>query len=148
MKGENMAIKDRIKDLRQSSHLSQTELYNITGISQAQISKFEKGLVVPSLESIFALAKAFKVNPIEILRDDLELSEEEVEPYKNKISTKEPINESKQLLETLNQLNEDLRRLASILTAAETTVACSMLDLCKETLRAKKDTDIKSAKTA
>lgn len=143
-----MAIKDRIKDLRQSSHLSQTELYNITGISQAQISKFEKGLVVPSLESIFALAKAFKVNPIEILRDDLELLEEEVEPYKNKIITKDPISESKQLLEALNQLNENLKRLAPILTTAETTVACSMLDLCKETLQAKKDTESQSAKTA
>lgn len=143
-----MAIKDRIKDLRQSSHLSQTELYNITGISQAQISKFEKGLVIPSLESIFALAKAFKVNPIEILRDELELSEEEIEPYRNKIIPKEPINESKQLLETLNRLNEDLRRLAPILTTAETTAACSMLDLCKETLRAKKATEFESAQTA
>lgn len=141
-----MAIKDRIKDLRQSSHLSQTELYNITGISQAQISKFEKGLVVPSLEAIFALAKAFKVNPIEILRDDLELLEEEVKTYKNKIIMKDPISESKQLLETLNQLNENLKQLAPILTTAETTVVCSMLDLCKETLQAKKDTE--SAKTA
>ena len=103
-------------------------------------------MVVPSLEAIFALAKAFKVNPIEILRDDLELLEEEVETYKNKIIMKDPISESKQLLETLNQLNENLKQLAPILTTAETTVVCSMLDLCKETLQAKKDTE--SAKTA
>ena len=44
-----MSVKDRLKELRQAARLSQADVHELTGISQSQISKFEKGMVLPSI---------------------------------------------------------------------------------------------------
>lgn len=50
---------NRIKELREEKGLSQRELANKTGIKQANISRWEAGLVVPNIIDIWTLAEFF-----------------------------------------------------------------------------------------
>lgn len=50
---------NRIKELREERGLSQRELANKTGIKQANISRWEAGLVVPNIIDIWTLAEFF-----------------------------------------------------------------------------------------
>lgn len=56
---------DKVKQLRLESNLTQTELAEMIGTSQEQISRFEKGQE-PQFQTLKKLAKA-----LEILSDDL-----------------------------------------------------------------------------
>jgi Zn-dependent peptidase ImmA (M78 family)/DNA-binding XRE family transcriptional regulator len=52
----------RLRDLRKHSHLSQGELARRLGLDTSMISRWEKGERKPSLEQVFALARAFGVS--------------------------------------------------------------------------------------
>ncbi len=54
-------IGERIKELRQETNLTQTELANKIGISQAGIAKWETGDRDPSTDCVILLAKFFGV---------------------------------------------------------------------------------------
>lgn len=47
---------DNFKKLRKNANLTQSELANKVGVRAAAISKWEKGITVPSLETLVALA--------------------------------------------------------------------------------------------
>ena len=51
--------KNKIKELRQEKGLSQRELAKSTGIKQANISRWEAGLVVPNINDVWTLANFF-----------------------------------------------------------------------------------------
>ena len=51
--------KNKIKELRQEKGLSQRELAKATGIKQANISRWEAGLVVPNINDVWTLANFF-----------------------------------------------------------------------------------------
>lgn len=57
-----MAIKDRIKQLRQEHSWSQTQLAQKMGIHQKQVSAYERGRNVPSTEVLIKLADIFDVS--------------------------------------------------------------------------------------
>ena len=50
---------NRIKELRVEKGLSQRELAKETGISQANISRWESSLVVPNVDDVWRLAEFF-----------------------------------------------------------------------------------------
>lgn len=50
---------ERLKDLREESNLTQYELSKQVGISTACISRWEKGLRVPNIDSIIILCQFF-----------------------------------------------------------------------------------------
>jgi len=52
-------FKERLKELRLEKGLTQTELSNQTGISQAGIAKWETGDRTPNMEYIIVLVKFF-----------------------------------------------------------------------------------------
>ena len=52
---------ERLKELRIDKNLTQTQLSKETGLSQACIAKLENGSRAPSVDTIIALAKFFKV---------------------------------------------------------------------------------------
>lgn len=54
-------IGERIKEIRQEKGLTQTELANKIGISQAGITKWETGDRDPSTDCVILLAKFFDV---------------------------------------------------------------------------------------
>lgn len=55
-------IGQRIKELRESSHLSQADISKICGISQATIAKTEAGKTTPSIRLLLALADYFDIS--------------------------------------------------------------------------------------
>lgn len=160
-----MAIKDRLKELRLRAALSQTDIYHMTGISQAQISKFEKGTIIPSIEAILLIAKALKVSPFEIVRDDFSLTCDDITSCSHPASEesscvtnsslhtekhKSVPHEFDNLMQTTLKLNSELKTYSRYLTAKEIDTLDSMLVLCHETLlqEAKKASGSESAKTA
>jgi DNA adenine methylase len=59
---------ERIKDIRESQHLSQTRLSELTGLVREQISRIENGQINPTLESIYKFSVAFSM-PLKELMD-------------------------------------------------------------------------------
>ena len=55
----NFSEKNRIKELRLERGISQRELAKLTGIKQANISRWEAGLIVPNVNDIWTLADFF-----------------------------------------------------------------------------------------
>ena len=53
---------ERLKELRIEKGLSQRNLAQLTGFSQAAIARWENGLQSPTLENIYALAIYFNVS--------------------------------------------------------------------------------------
>jgi len=54
-----MKFKQRLKELREASNLSQMQLALKTGISQSAIAKWELGKTEPTASAIITLAKFF-----------------------------------------------------------------------------------------
>ena len=54
----------KIKDLREKSGLTQTELANKIGVSKSVISAYEKGIRNPSFKVLPLLAKTFNVTEL------------------------------------------------------------------------------------
>ncbi len=52
----------RLKELRLENELSQNQLSKQLGISQAAINKWEKGIIVPTIDSAAIVAKFFGVS--------------------------------------------------------------------------------------
>lgn len=50
---------NKLKELRLEKGLSQRELAKLTGIKQANISRWEAGIVVPSVLDVWVLAEFF-----------------------------------------------------------------------------------------
>lgn len=53
---------ERLKELRNDNKLSQNSLAKQLGISQATINKWEKCIIVPTLDSAVIVAKFFNVS--------------------------------------------------------------------------------------
>lgn len=57
-------------ELRQERNLSQRELAKKTGISQANISRWETGTVIPNVLDVWTLADYFQVSIDELVGRD------------------------------------------------------------------------------
>jgi transcriptional regulator with XRE-family HTH domain len=91
-----MAIKDRIKQLRQERSWSQTQLAQKMGIHQKQVSAYECGRNVPSTEVLIKLADIFDVS--------LDYLAFEVEGQSAKVNIKD--RELLRRFEEIDKLNE------------------------------------------
>ena len=71
-KGANDIVKDnlgrKVRDLRLSLNMSQTELAEKAETDQAFISEMERGVANPTLDSILRIAKALRVNVVELFQ--------------------------------------------------------------------------------
>jgi len=56
-----MVIGDRLRQLRESKHLSQGDIEKRTGLLRCYVSRVENGHTVPSVETLEKLAAAFDV---------------------------------------------------------------------------------------
>lgn len=56
------SIGQRLRELRESSHLSQAEFAKIVGSSQASVAKTENGKIAPSLKLLMNLAEHFDIS--------------------------------------------------------------------------------------
>ncbi len=87
----------RIKQLRESKHLSQQRLSVDLNVSQATISKYELGQTDPDIQMIVNLAKYFRVSADYLL----EISDEKYNISDSRLSETE-----KQLITDFKRLNE------------------------------------------
>lgn len=78
-----MAIKDKIKQLRQEKNWSQAQLGMKMGIHQKQVSAYERGRNIPSTEVLMKIADIFDVSL------DYMASEAQGKPAKVNIKDKE-----------------------------------------------------------
>ncbi len=60
-------LPQRIKNLRESSGLGQSDLAKMAGITQAQVSNYEVGKQFPGLETAAKLAAAFGITVAELI---------------------------------------------------------------------------------
>lgn len=59
-------IGKKLRELRNQSGLSQTQMASKLGISYQQIQKYEKGVNCPNVTRLFQIADVFKVEPIKL----------------------------------------------------------------------------------
>lgn len=52
-----------LKELRTERELTQQQLADYTGMDRAYISELERGILLPSLETIFKLSAQLKIKP-------------------------------------------------------------------------------------
>ena len=67
-----MEIKERIKMLMEERHLTQKELANLSGITEASMSKYLSGERTPRVDVIVNLANALHVTTDELIGHDIE----------------------------------------------------------------------------
>jgi transcriptional regulator with XRE-family HTH domain len=56
-----------LKELRLKKDLTQQQLADYAGMDRAYISELERGLLMPSVETVFKVAKVLKVKPQHII---------------------------------------------------------------------------------
>lgn len=71
MKNVNQIVGKEIRKRRKNLGLSGMELADLIGISQQQVSRYERGECNITLENLFSLAKALEVSLIYFLSDEL-----------------------------------------------------------------------------
>lgn len=63
----NKSIGERIKKLRKSRHITQTQIYELTGISSGNLSGIESGKSLPSASAVIELARVLQCSTDYIL---------------------------------------------------------------------------------
>lgn len=67
-----MEINERIRMLMEGRHLTQKELANLSGITEASMSKYLSGERTPRIDVIVNLANALGVTTDELIGNDIE----------------------------------------------------------------------------
>lgn len=62
-----VAFGEVLKQLRLKKDLTQQQLADYTGMDRAYISELERGILLPSLETVFKLASQLKLKPSELI---------------------------------------------------------------------------------
>ena len=52
---------------RKAAKMTQAELAEVLGVNRATVSKYETGVIVPSIEQIFTIADVLKISVLELL---------------------------------------------------------------------------------
>jgi transcriptional regulator with XRE-family HTH domain len=60
-------ISDKIKQIRRTHYLNQTEFANRIGVTQGAVSQWENGLTRPNLDQIRAISAAFNISVSDIV---------------------------------------------------------------------------------
>ena len=72
-----MKLADKLQVLRINKRLSQEELANILDVSRQAVSKWESEKSVPDLQKLIKLSELYNVNIDTLVKDDIELEEED-----------------------------------------------------------------------
>ena len=71
-RSNEMEIKERIRMLMEGKHLSQKELANLSGITEASMSKYLSGERTPRIDVVVNIANALGVTTDELIGNDIE----------------------------------------------------------------------------
>lgn len=64
-----MTLGEKIRVLRTSSQLSQESIAALIGVSRQSVSKWEKGLAIPSAENLKRLSEIFSISVEEFMNE-------------------------------------------------------------------------------
>ena len=70
-----MNFSEKLRVLRKKAGLTQMELAQAIGISQAAITDYERGRRIPTMDKISPMAKALKVSYEELLKTDSKVND-------------------------------------------------------------------------
>lgn len=65
-----MIVGDRLRELRESKHLSQGDIQERTGLMRCYISRVENGHTVPAVETLYKFARALEVPMYRLFYDE------------------------------------------------------------------------------
>ncbi|MGY5449340.1 helix-turn-helix domain-containing protein [Agarivorans sp. MS3-6] len=88
---KSMAISDALKDIRKRKGLTQGELANLAGVELTQISRIERGVSEPKLETIKNLAIALNCSTDELILEDIKAQPNYINRAVEKISKLTPL---------------------------------------------------------
>lgn len=63
-----LVFQERLKELRLENELSAKELGKILGVRDTTILRWEKGIILPSIEHLYNIAKYFNVSADYLIR--------------------------------------------------------------------------------
>lgn len=86
MKNINHVV-ENIKYLRKKNRLSQVELANKAGVTQATINRWENGLVAPTIDNLFDICNYFNINMGDLICRDLSIEDNEHDEEIHKIAS-------------------------------------------------------------
>lgn len=69
-----MTLGEKIRVLRTSSQLSQESIAALVGVSRQSVSKWEKGLAIPSAENLKRLSEIFSISVEEFMNESIEMT--------------------------------------------------------------------------
>lgn len=61
------AFGEVLKEIRIKKELTQQQLADYSGMDRAYISELERGLLIPSLETVFKLARQLRIKPRDLI---------------------------------------------------------------------------------
>ena len=64
---------DRLREARKGAKLTQEELSKIIGVKRSVVSKYENGIIEPSISQLEKIAGALKVSPAYLLGNEIEI---------------------------------------------------------------------------
>ena len=94
-----MTVGEKIKSIRKQNRISQQELGNMLGVSQAMIAQYENGKRIPKIETLIKIAEALECEVSDIDENitvhrhtvKLEPTPEDIERYKKNAEAEELI---------------------------------------------------------
>lgn len=113
-----MELKDRLKQSRKEKRLTQTEVANAVGITQATYSELERGLVKSS-GKIVELANLFNVNPNWLATGEGEMLSNNI-PQKSQ--SYEPSTSTIEFIETLKEMEKNGELTPQVVKLLNTTL--------------------------
>ncbi len=112
-----MLLGKRIKTLRKEKGLTQQELGNLINVTKVSICCYENETRVPTLETLVALAKVFKVDINYFVGNDYEIVAEDKEKYSVFVAKEELefIQEIRKYNSLYNKIIENPKRCAELI---------------------------------
>lgn len=112
-----MLLGKRIKSLRKNRGLTQQELGDLINVTKVSICCYENETRVPTLETLIALAKVFKVDINYFLGNDYEVVADNDEKYSVSIAKEELefIQEIRKYNSLYNKIIKDPKRCAELI---------------------------------
>lgn len=68
--GDSVSVGENIRKIRKEKGLTQKQLFELSGIAEVTIRKYESGRITPKNPQVERLASAMNVSPVEILGVD------------------------------------------------------------------------------
>lgn len=65
-----MVVKILVRDVRKDKNLTIVQLAKLSGVSKSHISEIERGKRMPTIDVLCRLARALKVNPEALYKDE------------------------------------------------------------------------------